>query len=175
MTCADVQQLIDGFLDTELSPPMLLDVARHAASCASCDADVRDLTELREIMVRNSETAVDALDLSGVWSTVAAGIARDEVTAARRRRWKSIPAWAPVAALAASLLVWVSIPGDVPTAQAPAPVEVASVPKPFRPVSRQQRNHAYIDRLAGKDIAVRREPKSGTTIIWVNHTVDTAH
>jgi hypothetical protein len=30
-------------------------------------------------------------------------------------------------------------------------------------------NDADIDRLAGKDIAVRREPKSGTTIIWVNH------
>jgi hypothetical protein len=36
----------------------------------------------------------------------------------------------------------------------------------------QAANHAVIDRLTGKDIAVRREPKSGTTFIWVNHTVE---
>ena len=36
-------------------------------------------------------------------------------------------------------------------------------------VSKRAVNHAYIDRLSGKDIAVRREPKSGTTIIWVSH------
>jgi hypothetical protein len=35
--------------------------------------------------------------------------------------------------------------------------------------SRTMRNQTFIDRLAGKGVAVRREPKSGTTIIWVNY------
>ena len=33
-------------------------------------------------------------------------------------------------------------------------------------------NHVVIDRLAGKDIAVRRAKKDGTTMIWVNHEVE---
>ena len=38
--------------------------------------------------------------------------------------------------------------------------------------SRLPPNHAYIDRLAGRDVLLRREPKSGTTLIWVNHVED---
>jgi hypothetical protein len=38
--------------------------------------------------------------------------------------------------------------------------------------SKRLPNHVFIDRLAGKDIALRREAKSGTTMIWVNHEVE---
>ncbi len=51
------------------------------------------------------------------------------------------------------------MPGDE------APVQRVLAPTAFT------RNHTYIDRLTGKDITVRREPKDGTTVIWVNHTV----
>ena len=32
-------------------------------------------------------------------------------------------------------------------------------------------NQTFFDRLTGKDLRVRREPRSGTTIIWVNATM----
>jgi hypothetical protein len=81
-------------------------------------------------------------------------------------------------ALAASIFVWLSGPSnelatqvatqvasaDRPVAATRAPHAAATVIRPMRST-----NAADIDRLAGKDIAVRREPKSGTTIIWVNH------
>src|SRR5262249_62216559 len=52
MDCQDVEQLLDGFVDTELSPPELLDVARHAATCTACDGAVRELTDLRAPLTR---------------------------------------------------------------------------------------------------------------------------
>ena len=83
-----------------------------------------------------------------------------------RRKVPALPAWGAVAALAASLFLWLGAPyrqGVTPAASPrPEPVQMASV-------SKRAVNHAYIDRLSGKDIAVRREPKSGTTIIWVSH------
>jgi hypothetical protein len=43
-----------------------------------------------------------------------------------------------------------------------------------RGINKRLPNHVYIDRLAGKDIALRRESKSGTTMIWVNHEVESS-
>jgi hypothetical protein len=168
MTCQDVAQLLDGFVDTELSPSQLLDVARHAAICANCDGAIRELTGLRESVAWLVEGEGRTLDLSGVWPAVAATIPRST----RRRHRGSIvprqlPVWGAVMALAASVLLWLGSTGQPP---AHAPKQIASVEQSA--TRARAANHAVIDRLTGKDIAVRREPKSGTTVIWVNHTVE---
>jgi anti-sigma factor RsiW len=173
MNCQDVEQLLDGFVDTELSPPQLLDVARHAATCPACDGTIRELTVLRESVARLVEGEVRQLDLSGVWPAVAATIPaswarRTAVTVLPRK----LPVWGAVMALAASLLLWLGTSVQPPS----PPKQIASADHPAnRARTWQSANHAEIDRLTGKGIAVRREPKSGTTVIWVNHTVEDAN
>jgi hypothetical protein len=171
MTCQDVAQLLDGFVDTELSPAQLLDVARHAAICANCDGTIRELTGLRESVAWLVEGEARTLDLSDVWPAVAATI---PASLPRRSRGsfvpRQLPVWGAVMALAASVLLWLGTAGQPP---ARAPKQIASVEQgATRARAWQSANHAVIDRLTGKDIAVRREPKSGTTVIWVNHTVE---
>jgi anti-sigma factor RsiW len=185
MTCSDVAQLLDAFVDTELPPSQLLDVARHAAGCSVCDVAIRELAALRQSVVALVERESRDLDLSGVWPAVAAAIhppaRRRARIVALRRAIPAAPVWGALMALAASVFVWLSGPSTELATQvatqvasadrrvAPAPRTVAGAP-PVRAM--RASNHADIDRLAGKDIAVRREPKSGTTIIWVNHVAE---
>ena len=170
MTCSDVDHLLDSFIDTELPPAQMIAVARHAGTCAICDATLRDFETLRDALGSSVQAEVDALDLSGIWPQVAVGV---DDAIARRARWMSrrglsaAPVWGAALALAASLMVVVMRPA--------APVgKVADLHRP-RPASRLASaslpNYAQIERLAGKNIAVRREPKDGTTMIWVNHQV----
>jgi anti-sigma factor RsiW len=170
MNCQDVEQLLDGFVDTELSSPELLDVARHAATCTACDGAIRELTGLRGAVAHLIEGEVRQLDLSGVWPAVASTL-----RANRPRRIgisilpRQLPVWGAVMALAASVLLWLGTAGQPPVTPKPTPTgeRYASRSRTW-----QSANHADIDRLSGKGIAVRREPKSGTTVIWVNHAVE---
>jgi anti-sigma factor RsiW len=159
MTCGDVETLLDPFLDSELPPPMLVAVARHAAGCSACDETIRSLSTLREVVAETIRRDAAAVDLSGVWPRIEAAIDSTR----RRRRWteraRGVPMWAAGLAMAAAItLVVLSVQQT-----SPGPgVRVARVPP----------NHAYIDRLAGRDVVLRREAKSGTTLIWVNHVED---
>jgi anti-sigma factor RsiW len=184
MNCSDVEQLLDGFVDTELPAAQLLDVARHAAGCATCDMAIRDLAALRQTVAELVEREAAALDLSSVWPAVEAAIASPAPRPTRilplRRGVPAAPLWGALMALAASVFVWLSGPStelatqvatQVASAGRPAPSATVRAPRAVATALRPMRfsNDADIDRLAGKDIAVRREPKSGTTIIWVNH------
>jgi anti-sigma factor RsiW len=168
MTCDDVSQLLDPFLDTELPPPMLLAVAKHAATCAPCDTTIRELTELRDVVARDNVAAVDGLDFGGVWTAVEAGMDRHDAAQARARRIRSLPVWATMVAMAASVMMWIVPP--VATKQ-----PIVTRPQPPPRIAKQNVNATYIDRLKSqRAIEVRREPKAGTTVIWVNHTVGDA-
>jgi anti-sigma factor RsiW len=174
MSCTDVEALLDAFVDGELSPSISVDVARHAGQCASCDMIVRDMVLLRDALVGASERAVAALDLSRVWPHVESEIVRGEQQTAwrdrvaGRRRVSRGVVWGTIAAMAAGIALLVRPTDPVST---PGPIgKVASVNR----VDKRLPNHVYIDRLAGKDIALRREPKSGTTMIWVNHEVESS-
>jgi len=169
MTCADVDHLLDPFLDTELPPTQMIAVARHAGTCSACDGTIRDLETMRQALGATIDAEVEALDLSGIWPQVAVEV---DAQIARRSRWMSrrqlrqAPVWGAALALAAGLVLFLRAPD--------APVQKADVHRPrvaTRLASASQPNYAQIDRLAGKNIAVRREPKDGTTMIWVNHQV----
>ena len=159
MTCGDVETLLDAFLDSELPPPMSVAVARHAATCAPCDDAIRSFTALRETLADTVRRDAATVDLSGLWPRLDAAIESSQ----RRRRWtervRGAPMWAAGLAMAAALaLVLLNVQ---PFASTPG-VRMARVPP----------NHAYIDRLTGRDVLLRREAKSGTTLIWVNHVED---
>jgi len=138
---------------------MLVAVARHAGGCSTCDQTIRSLTTVREALAETVRRDAEAVDLSGLWSRVDAAIESTQ----RRRRWsermRGAPVWAAGLAMAAALaLVVLNVQPTPPVSG----VRLARVPP----------NHAYIDRLAGRDVLLRREQKSGTTVIWVNHVED---
>ena len=173
MTCADAGRHIDGFVDGELAPNLSIDVARHLGQCRRCDGTVRQLLALRDVLVERADRAVQEIDLSGVWAQVDASIGRSlaqdawrERVAARRRVPRGL-AWGAVAAMAAATALFLR------PVSAPQQLVKNDPPVTVKPVAEKRLpNHVYIDRLAGKDIALRREPKSGTTMIWVNHEVE---
>jgi anti-sigma factor RsiW len=176
MTCADAGARIDAFVDGELSPSASVEVARHVGQCTRCDGAVRRLLGVRDALIAESERALAGLDLSRVWSNVHAKTAELDAQAAWRMRRPSQGrvtrgmAWGTsIAAIAAAATLFFR-PGAIPVvpglASKTPPVTVAKATQKRPP------NHVFIDRLAGKDIALRREPKSGTTMIWVNHEVD---
>ena len=160
MTCADVARLLDAFVDAELPAPMLLAIARHAGSCSSCDAAVRDLTTLHEAVERSAREEAESLDLSGVWPGIARGIERAETRRLWLRRLRIAPALGIGLAAAASAVFWFRAP-------ALEPARVASRPRP---------NQAVIERLdsEGARFELRRERKYGTTIIMVSADGETA-
>ena len=167
MNCTDVEQLLEAFVDTELPPPQLLDVARHAATCSTCDGAIRELTDLRGSVAALLEHEVRQLDLSGVWPAVDAAIGRQ---APPRARFAVLPGstpaamrmWAAMMAIAATALLWFRAPATHPVAHK-APMTIASAARAAR-----SSNDSAIDRIAGRGITMRREPKSGTMIIWVS-------
>jgi anti-sigma factor RsiW len=157
MTCRDVAQLLDAFVDAELPGPMLVAVARHAAGCASCDASVRQLIATHEAVERAVRQDADDLDLSGVWAGVEQSIAHVETRRAWRHRLRGAPMWGAAAAIAAASLFWVrTVPEPTPT-----PTRVAARPRP---------NQTVIERIDSEAarLELRRERKYGTTLIMVS-------
>ena len=164
MTCADIERLVDAFADAELPTSTMVAVARHAAGCASCEESVRRLQDLHDAVVHAVRTEVDALDFSGLWPVVTAAADRVDARRTWARRARAMPAAAAGAlAVAAAAVFWFQGIRVAPTPESrPAPA-VASY--------RVLPNQTFFDRLTGKDLRVRREPRSGTTIIWVNATM----
>ena len=159
MNCAEVAERLDAFNDGELPAAALLDVARHAGGCASCEASLRAIAALHQRVATAIQDEADGLDLSGVWPAVAAGVEREESRRRWRRRVRAAPAWAASLALAAGGVVWLQTPAQ----RQPARV-VAMRNVPPRP------NQAVIDRLDSQAarVELRRERKQGTTLIMVN-------
>jgi anti-sigma factor RsiW len=157
MTCGDVAQLLDAFVDAELPAPTLLAVARHAGACPSCDLAVRGLTTLHDTIERTARDEADALDLSGVWPAVEQRIEHGDA----RRRWvrraRRVPAWGLALAAAASVFFWF---------QAPSPLSE----QPTRIAARPRPNQTVIERINSDSprFELRRERKFGTTLIMVS-------
>jgi anti-sigma factor RsiW len=177
MTCADAGERIDAFVDGELPPSVSVEVARHLSGCARCDGAAQAMLGVREALVAESDRALAGMDLSAVWPGVAQAIDRTQAQmawrerAASRRRVPRGIGWGAVAAIAAGTMLFFRPVGPS------KPLQLAKDTSPAaaaRMAGKRLPNHVYIDRLAGKDIALRREPKSGTTMIWVNHEVESS-
>jgi len=155
LTCADVESVVDSFVDAELPRPTLLAVARHAGNCPSCDRTLRELGELCEVVGQTARADAEALKVPDLWPAVARGVAREESRRLWKHRLRVVPAWSMAAAIAAAAVLWVR-GGDE------APTRVAARPRP---------NQAVIERLdSTARVELRRERKSGTTLIMVNDT-----
>ena len=122
------------------------------------------------------DAAVDDLDLSGVWNGVAEVIDAQRPpthprTHPKVRPLRALPVWGSMVALAASLLLWIGAP-----VQDGGPVGMQTASIAAKPAATRvaARTRTEVDRIAGKAVALRREPKTGTPIIWVNYAPDAA-
>lgn len=158
MTCGDVAQLLDAFVDAELPAPTLLAVARHAGACPSCDLAVRALTTLHDTIERTARDEADTLDLSGVWPAVEQSIEQGESRGRWLRRARRVPAWGLALAAAASVFFWFQAPSLSPEQQQ---ARLAARPRP---------NQTVIERINSDSprFELRRERKFGTTLIMVS-------
>ena len=160
LTCEDAAPLLDAFVDAELEGPTLVQVARHAAACQTCDTSLRELVALQEAVGRHGRAAGESLDLSGLWPALEPQLEHIDAQRAWRRRLRSGRVWSGVGlALAASALFFLT--GQEPT----SPPVVARAPRP---------NQAVIERIdtTGGRFELRRERKNGTTLIMVSATGD---
>ncbi len=157
MTCEDASQLLDAFVDAELEGPALIDVARHAASCPSCDAALRELMALHEVVGQRGRADADALELSGLWPALEPQLEQADARRAWRRRLRSAPVWGALA-IAASALFFLSGPTQRPATQ----------------TARARPNRTVIERIdsEGGRFELRRERKNGTTLIMVSASAD---
>jgi anti-sigma factor RsiW len=155
LSCADAAARLDAFVDTELSGPELLEVARHVAGCVDCDRQVGELVALHEALAMQVDAASATLDLRRLWPRLDAAADVVDRRRAWRRRLRRVPAWGAAAmAIAAGALVWVRS----------APVA------PERLASRVRPNQAVIERIVsdGGRVELRRDRKYGTTLIMVS-------
>jgi anti-sigma factor RsiW len=176
MNCTDTRERIDAFVDGELEPSGSVEVARHLSGCAPCDRQVQAMLAMRDVLVKESDRTLAELDLSGVWPAVAKEMDRSDAQRAWRDRGASRRGvsrgitWGAVAAIAAGTMLYLRPVGP----SKPKQIASNSGAAAQRGNPKRLPNHVYIDRLAGKDIALRRESKSGTTMIWVNHEVESS-
>src|SRR5262249_51553672 len=106
LTCTDAEPLLDAFVDSELAPATLLDVARHAGQCERCGGVVNELLGVRQAIAGTLDDLVAGLDLSPMWTRVDAAITRAEgqaawrerVASAGRRVPRTAPLWGTIAA-----------------------------------------------------------------------------
>lgn len=160
MTCDDVQQHIHRFLDTELPPPMLLAVARHAGGCSACEARIRELSDLGDALRADVDAALATFAMADVWAGVAKGLDAHDAELARARRRRALPLWGSGLAAAAVLVAMLDILPRPGTGSGP---QAARVQPPVQPV----RQVAAIDRLAVEnrhEVQVRRDQKGFTLI-----------
>ena len=179
LSCADVQGMLDAFVDDELPAATLLDVARHGEQCNQCQTQMQSLTSLGHMLGVTIRRDAAALDLSGVW----AGIERrlDAVqtapTAVRMPpRWRrlfrgpALPAWGTAAAIAASAIFYLQ-----PAGQIVQPIADRVGGKPTLIVARDLWHKTDVERIKvrkGSDVQVRHLPKDGTTAVWVSYSPD---
>jgi anti-sigma factor RsiW len=157
MTCRETERLLDLFLDGELEARTMRAVALHVTRCPPCEALLRGLERLQEVVADSVADAVADVDFSRFWPGIAAQVDAVQRSSQRLRhrlreltRQPAVVAAGMAAALAVSAFVlWRELPGTVGSAPA--------------------NNQARIDALAtdAPSVALLSEPISNTTVIWI--------
>ena len=189
LSCRDVDEMLDAFVDSELPPASLLDVARHAAHCAPCEARIESLTSVSHMVGETIRGDAATLDLSGVWAAVERRIVVVDEQQHRLHRWDrvrrafsgpTLPAWGTAVAIAASAVIYLQQPAlqrGARTDTMPRRGVINRVsyipPRPSDP-NKASLNQALIERIKGSNVRVQRLPKDGTTAIWVSYSPDGA-
>lgn len=187
LTCRDLDDLIDAFVDSELPPASLLDVARHAAQCSACEARIQAVTAIGHVLGTTVRHDAATLDLSGVWAAVERRIDVVDTQHHRDHRWDrwrqafagpTLPAWGTAAAIAASAALFLQPVQQTANQSAglggTTPSHAPGNQVAYRNPGKGSLNQALIARIKGSNVQVRQVPKDGTTAIWVSYSPDGA-
>jgi anti-sigma factor RsiW len=166
MTCREASNLLPRFFDGELDAHQMRAVALHSTRCGTCEAELRELERVQELVSRSVTAPVDEIDLSGLWSAVECRLTTVHVSWwTRVADWWSdgegqwavrVPVFAAAAAIAV-LALWFLVRVQ-PTTQPEAP-QVATVD-----------NAATLDSLdTGVDsVTMLNDPETRTMVLWVD-------
>lgn len=102
MTCAEIRELLNDFVDGDVAPKVATAIREHAASCAACAAELASLVRLREATSQLARDIEPEIDL---WSGVDAKLGRNVIRLPQRNRW----VWRAGLAAAAVLLVFAGV------------------------------------------------------------------
>lgn len=167
-TCRETTNLLPLFFDGELDAHQMRAVALHAARCAECEGEIRELEELHEAISSSISARVDEMDLSSLWPAIERRLptAKPSLWARWREFWEApaqgwwigVPAMATAAVVAglAFLLFSRSQPNVAPDAEQVATVDYSN----------------SIERLDSDldSVAVFHDPDTRTTLLWVSDT-----
>jgi anti-sigma factor RsiW len=106
MTCQDVLERVDLYLDRALRPAERRAVEAHLLVCAGCRAEV-EAAEVVETQLRN--TLRDQAPLHQLWSRIAAHLRADNIRAQRVERRPRVWRLSRRAAIAASALFAIGV------------------------------------------------------------------
>src|ERR1043165_7705648 len=86
MTCREAEKLLDLFLDGELEARAMRAVALHVTRCEPCEALLRGLERLQDVVADTISEAVADVDFTRFWPSIAG---RAETV---QRSWQGIGA-----------------------------------------------------------------------------------
>jgi len=167
MTCREVENLLPLFFDGELEARQMRAVALHSTRCGTCEAELRELERIQELVSDAVHTRVEDVDLSNFWATI-----EPRLTPPRDGWWTRVQTWwaehdhgwlirvpAFGAALAVALLAAFLYLRNTQPTTAPAAPQLAAVD-----------NAASIDSLDtdSESVAVLNDPETRTTVLWVS-------
>ncbi len=152
LTCYLVRRRLGAYLDGALAEEGARRAASHLAGCPACQGEVDALRRLRAALQRTLPVAEP--DWTGFWPGVVRGIQdRREavpVAAAPRPVWRR-PRWAFGGALAAAVLIALTIPRILTTPPGPEPIIVSSAATEH----------------PGGSVMVYSTPEKDVTVVWV--------
>ena len=120
MTCAEMDDRLDGWVDRTLAEADRREVESHLAGCEACRDEER---RLREVLVHASALPRSVTPPRDLWP----GIAR-EIERTQAWSWTRIAAWQPVLAVAATVVV--ALAAVFFGSGGPAPVHTVAIPSP---------------------------------------------
>ena len=152
LTCYLTRRRISAYVDGALEASPEAAVGRHVARCAGCSAEVEGLRRLQS-RVRALARPADP-DWAGFWPGIVRGIEetkRQRAVVQRRVHWPRV-GWAYGGALAAALLVTVTLWQFVPGPTAPEASVIVRSADTAQP---------------GSSVMVYSTPDKDLTVIWV--------
>ncbi len=131
MTCADFDELLPGYFESELDAQSTAGVESHIAGCARCQGLVRDMDGIRE----SAASLPDLVPSRDLWEGVESRIQPSVVSISRPARGAGLSrSWMAVAA--AGLVIVSSSVTYVGTSQSIAREKKPAAAKPAAPVMR---------------------------------------
>lgn len=155
------------FFDGELDSRQMRAVALHGTRCGPCEAELRRMEQVQELVSETINAGVDGIDFSGFWPSVERQLATVRVSQWQRMRvwWQeSEHSWAvrlPALAVAAAVAViaFLVLTRAPQLTTQPGASQVAAID-----------HSAWIDSLETDldSVAVLSDPETRTTALWVS-------